>query len=189
MKLKRLLFMLISLLAISLFLVACGSDDSEVEGDADSNSGDGGEATEEAPDFLSILTGGTSGTYYPLGGEMASTITDATGIQTDALSSNASADNVIALQEGEAELAFVQTDVIDNAVNGVNAFEGNKVENVQAIGSLYPETIQIVTTKDSGISSVEDLAGKKSICRGTWLWYVYKCRTNFRNTRDDHRRY
>lgn len=92
---------------------------------------------------------------------MASTITDATGIQTDALSSNASADNVIALQEGEAELAFVQTDVIDNAVNGVNAFEGNKVENVQAIGSLYPETIQIVTTKDSGISSVEDLAGKK----------------------------
>ncbi len=162
MELKRLLFMLISLLAISLFLVACGSDDSEVEGDADSNSGDGGEATEEAPDFLSILTGGgTSGTYYPLGGEMASTITDATGIQTDALSSNASADNVIALQEGEAELAFVQTDVIDNAVNGVNAFEGNKVENVQAIGSLYPETIQIVTTKDSGISSVEDLAGKK----------------------------
>lgn len=64
------------------------------------------------------------------------------------------------MQDGDAELAFVQTDVVAYAVEGINMFDGNKVDNVQAIGSLYPETIQIVTTKDSGITSVEDLAGK-----------------------------
>jgi TRAP transporter TAXI family solute receptor len=125
------------LMGFVLFLAACSEDE-----------------------FLQMLTGGTSGTYYPLGGEMATNITEATGIQTDAVSSNASADNVIALSEGDAELAFVQTDVMSNAIDGINSFEGNPIDNVLAIGALYPETIQIVTTADSGIASVEDLAGK-----------------------------
>lgn len=125
------------LMGFVLFLAACSEDE-----------------------FLQMLTGGTSGTYYPLGGEMATNITEATGIQTDAVSSNASADNVIALSEGDAELAFVQTDVMSNAIDGINSFEGNTIDNVLAIGALYPETIQIVTTAESGIASVEDLAGK-----------------------------
>ncbi|WP_087973716.1 TAXI family TRAP transporter solute-binding subunit [Oceanobacillus rekensis] len=143
------------LLAMILLLAACGGNES-------GNNADDGESTdgEGEPEFLQMLTGGTSGTYYPLGGEMATNISDATGIETSAVSSNASADNVIALQEGEAELAFVQTDVVANAVEGVNAFDGNPVDNVLAVGSLYPETIQIVTTADSGIATVEDLAGK-----------------------------
>ncbi|GIN13299.1 C4-dicarboxylate ABC transporter substrate-binding protein [Shouchella clausii] len=106
------------------------------------------------------MTGGTSGTYYPLGGEMANFISDGTGVETTAQSSNASAENVAQLSSGDAEIAFVQTDVMSNAVEGVNSFEGEPVDNVLALGSLYPETIQIVTTADSGIESVEDLAGK-----------------------------
>lgn len=137
-------------LVLSLFLAACGGGDN----------GSSGEGGSEDPKFLSMLTGGTSGTYYPLGGAMAKIIGDKTDISTDAVSSNASADNVIALSEGDAELAFVQTDVMANAVEGTNAFEGKAVDNVLAIGSLYPETIQIVTKADSGISSVEDLKGK-----------------------------
>ncbi|MFC2949005.1 TAXI family TRAP transporter solute-binding subunit [Virgibacillus sediminis] len=156
MKKNKLLFSAILLSMMVLVLAACG-------GSGNSDGGSEGESSEgdsEAPQFLSMLTGGTSGTYYPLGGEMAQIITEATGIQTDAISSNASADNVAELQEGQAELAFVQTDVMANAVEGINSFEGNPVDNVQALGSLYPETIQIVTSKDSGISSVEDLEGK-----------------------------
>lgn len=137
-------------LVLSLFLAACGGGDN----------GSGGEGGSEDPKFLSMLTGGTSGTYYPLGGAMAKIIGEKTDIQTDAVSSNASADNVIALSEGDAELAFVQTDVMANAVEGTNAFEGKAVDNVLALGSLYPETVQIVTKADSGISSVEDLKGK-----------------------------
>ncbi|MCM3618167.1 TAXI family TRAP transporter solute-binding subunit [Sutcliffiella horikoshii] len=138
-------------LVLSLFLAACGGGDN----------GSSGEGGSEDPKLMSMLTGGTSGTYYPLGGAMAKVITDETGVQTDALSSNASADNVIALAEGDAEIAFVQTDVMANAVEGTNAFEGKAVDNVLALGSLYPETIQIVTLANSGISSVEDLKGKK----------------------------
>lgn len=146
------------LLVLALFLAACGGDKDSNSGDNKGAKDDGGEDT---PKLMSMLTGGTSGTYYPLGGEMAKIIKDETGIQVDAVSSNASADNVIALQEEEAEIAFVQTDVVADAIEGKNAFDGNKVDNVLALGSLYPETIQIVTTKKSGIKSVEDLAGKK----------------------------
>ncbi len=134
-------------------------EESTEEDSAEESSGDSGEAEGETPEFLTLLTGGTSGTYYPLGGEMASNISDETGIQTDALSSNASADNIVDLQNGQAELGMVQTDTIAQAVDGVGAFEGDPVDNVLALGSLYPETVQIVTTADSGIESVEDLEG------------------------------
>lgn len=168
MKLNK-FWLLATMLVFMLVLAACGNGDDSGEDGAESegteesggeDSGDGAEAEGETPDFLTLLTGGTSGTYYPLGGEMASNITDETGIQTDALSSNASADNIVDLQAGEADLAMVQTDTVAQAVEGTGAFEGEAVENVLALGSLYPETVQIVTTADSGIESVEDLEGK-----------------------------
>ncbi len=158
------------MLMLSLVLVACGNKDDDSANDAaddgDSadtteDNGDDAEAEGDTPDFLSMLTGGTSGTYYPLGGAIAKIISDETGIQTDAISSNASADNIIALRDGEAEIAFTQTDVAAYAVEGTNAFEGEQVDNVLALGSLYPETIQIVTTEKSGIKTVADLKGKK----------------------------
>jgi hypothetical protein len=162
-----LLFAIVLLLA--LFLAACGGDDAD-DGGTDTDDGgtetddggadDNGEAAEgDTPDFLTLLTGGTSGTYYPLGGEMASNITNETGIQTDALSSNASADNIVDLQDGAADLAMVQTDTMSQAVEGVGVFEDAPVDNVLGLGSLYPETVQIVTTEDSGIESIEDLEG------------------------------
>lgn len=157
MKKSKLFSISILLIALAFVLAACGGGGDE-GADSGGDSGDGGGG--DKPTALSMLTGGTSGTYYPLGGEMAQIITEETGIQTDALSSNASADNVISLQEGEAELAFVQTDVVAFAKEGVNAFEGNPVDNVLAIGNLYPETVQIVVV-DESINSVEDLAGKK----------------------------
>lgn len=137
-------------------LAACGGGNSN-NGNNNTEGNNGG----KDPDFLSFLTGGTSGTYYPLGGAIAKIITDETGIQTDALSSNASADNIIALKDGEAEIAFTQTDVASDAVEGRNAFDGDPVDTVLAVGSLYPETVQIITTKKSGIETVEDLKGKK----------------------------
>lgn len=109
---------------------------------------------------LTMLTGGTGGTYYPLGGEISNIISDQTDTKVTPSTSNASAENIEALAEGEADIAFTQTDVMSNAADGINAFEGKAIDNVLAIGSLYPETIQIVTTKDSGITSVEDLKGK-----------------------------
>jgi len=141
--------------ALLLLLAACGGGD-------DGNADDGGEEAGDPstdPEMIQIATGGTSGTYYPLGGEMAEIISSNTDVEATAISSNASAENVMSIENGDLDVAFVQTDVVAHAVEGINAFD-EPVENVQAMGSLYPETVQIVTTAGSGIESVEDLAGK-----------------------------
>ena len=101
-----------------------------------------------------------------------------TGIETNAETSGASAENMTTLKNGDAEIAFSQTDIASYATEGKLMFEGKAVDNVKAIATLYPETIQIVTTKKSGITSVEDLKGQKGIGGGTWFRNGSKCRTN-----------
>ncbi|MEW9109835.1 TAXI family TRAP transporter solute-binding subunit [Cytobacillus gottheilii] len=154
MKKKKIMFPFVLLIALSMLLAACGG------GSDEGNGGDGGDGG-DTPDFMSLVTGGTGGTYYPLGGAFAEIITDATDIQTNAEVSGASAENMNTIRDGNAEIAFSQTDIASYAKNGEQMFEGEAVENVSAIGTLYPETIQIVTTAGAGIESVEDLAGKK----------------------------
>jgi uncharacterized protein len=112
-------------------------------------------------EYLSLVTGGSQGTYYALGGSFAEFISEETGIKTTAEVSNASSANVTALQEGNAEIAFVQSDIAFYAKNGEQMFADNKVEDIMAVGGLYPETVQLVTTKSSGITSFADLKGKK----------------------------
>jgi uncharacterized protein len=158
-KKKRFLLSVVFLLFLSMILAACGSKDSGETTDDDKGNEEAVEDTK--PKFISILTGGTGGTYYPLGGSFANIIKDATGIEANAETSGASAENMTTLKNGDAEIAFSQTDIASYAVSGKLMFENNKVDNVKAIATLYPETIQIVTTKKSGITSVEDLKGKK----------------------------
>ncbi|WP_428911411.1 TAXI family TRAP transporter solute-binding subunit [Niallia sp. Krafla_26] len=149
---KKYSFLMVLLLVFGMILAACsGSNSSSGEDPGNSNE----------LDFISILTGGTGGTYYPLGGAFANIISEETGIETNAETSGASAENMTTLKNGDAEIAFSQTDISSYAVDGTMMFEGDPVENIQAIGTLYPETIQIVTTEKSGIKSVEDLKGKK----------------------------
>jgi uncharacterized protein len=147
---KRSLFLSTALLLIlSAVLAACG-------GGAGGGSSDG----DEKVDFIGIATGGTGGTYYPLGGTFAKIIEDETGIKASASTSGASAENMASIKDGKTEIAFTQTDIASYASEGSQMFSDNKVENARGIATLYPETIQIVTTKDSGIKSVEDLKGK-----------------------------
>lgn len=111
--------------------------------------------------FLSIVTGGTTGTYYTLGGTIAQIISDEVEVETTAEVSQASAANMTALKDGKAEIAFVQTDIAYYATAGEFMFEGDAIDSIAAIGALYPETIQLVTTAKAGITSYEDLKGKK----------------------------
>lgn len=152
MKRKSLYLTTSLLLIVSLILAAC----------SDKTGNDANDTKEaEGPKFISILTGGTGGTYYPLGGAFANIISEETGIESNAETSGASAENLATLKDGNAEVAFTQTDIASYAKEGKQMFEGGKVDNIQAIGTLYPETIQIVTTKKSGIKKIEDLKGKR----------------------------
>ena len=158
---KFLLFMVLSVFA--LILAACGGDDEESKDSTDTSTGSEDTATETPDygvDFLSVLTGGTQGTYYPLGGTFAELITNETGVKATAEVSQASAANMTALQNGEGEVAFVQTDIAFYATEGIEMFK-EPIDTVSALGALYPETVQLVTLADSGIKSFEDLKGKK----------------------------
>ncbi len=145
---KKLLSLFVVVLSLAMVLGACGESS-------------GGEAN-GSPSELSLLTGGTGGTYFPLGGELANIIQDETDIESaNAQSSGASVENMQILQDGDADIAFTQTDIANYATKGELMFEDGKVDNIQAIGTLYPETIQVVTLQESGITSIEDLKGKK----------------------------
>ena len=158
---KFLLFMVLSVFA--LILAACGGDDDEST-DSKDTSTDGEDTATETPDYgvdlMSVLTGGTQGTYYALGGTFADLISTETGVKTTAEVSQASAANMTALQNGDGEVAFVQTDIAFYATEGSEMFK-EPIDTISALGALYPETIQLVTLADSGIKSYEDLKGKK----------------------------
>ncbi len=120
----------------------------------------------EKKQFLSITTGGTGGTYYPVGGAIAQTLSENIDYLTvNSQAGNASVANCNLISEGETESALVQNNVAFWAYEGIGAFEDNKIDSLRGIASLYPEAIQIVALKESGITSVEDLAGK-NVCVG-----------------------
>lgn len=115
--------------------------------------------------FFGIATGGTGGTYYPLGGMLAQLISnkavvDGKKISATAEAAGASVGNAKLLGNKEIESAFVAADILDAAYNGTNQFAGAPLKNLRALGALYPETVQLITRADFNINSVRDLKGK-----------------------------
>jgi uncharacterized protein len=115
--------------------------------------------------FFGIATGGTGGTYYPLGGMLAQLISNKVVIGNSKLSATAetagaSVGNAQLLGRKEIESAFVAADVLDQAYNGKAQFEGKPLKNLRALGALYPEQVQLVTAAKSNIRTFADLKGK-----------------------------
>ena len=112
-----------------------------------------------AKNFVSIATGGTSGTYYPIGGAIASVVTKGSDIQATAETGNASVANYNLVAKRDIEIAFVQNDIAFWGYNGQLMFKTPQ-QNVRAIASLYPEHIQLILGSDS-IKKISDLKGKR----------------------------
>lgn len=122
----------------------------------------GGDGKSAEKKFLNIATGGTAGTYYPIGGAMAEILNkQIPGMNASAQSTGASVANINMLKDGSVDLAIVQNDITFYAMNGVEMFKDKKVDNLRGIATLYPETCQIVTLEKSGIKTVADLKGKR----------------------------
>jgi TRAP transporter TAXI family solute receptor len=116
--------------------------------------------------FFGIATGGTGGTYYPLGGMLAQLISnkatvDGKKLAATAESAGASVANAKLLGNKEIESAFVAADILDAAYNGAGQFDKAPLKNLRALGALYPETVQLITRADMGINSFKDLKGKR----------------------------
>ncbi len=115
-----------------------------------------------AATFLSIATGGTTGTYYPLGGDIANLFnTMIPDVKASAQATGGSADNLRLIDAGEAELATVQNDVSWFAYSATDSFANEQINSFSVISSLYAEYVQIVTRADSGINAISDFKGKR----------------------------
>ncbi|MCP1170369.1 TAXI family TRAP transporter solute-binding subunit [Limimaricola litoreus] len=111
---------------------------------------------------LSIATGGTGGVYYPMGGGLAEVINNhVEGMSATAEVTGASVENMGLIATGDADLAIGLADTVQQAYSGTGRFEGQELPMIRAVGSLYANMVQIVTAADSGISSIDDLAGKR----------------------------
>jgi TRAP transporter TAXI family solute receptor len=161
---KRSKLLSLTLLLTMALVTACGGGNNAQGGQgAGGAGGTGGSAGgSNDPSQLIVATGGTGGTYYPLGGGMADHITKNAGITATAQSTGASAENIRLLRDKKADIAFTQNDIGEYAAKGTNMFQQDgKIEAFQALGALYDETIQIVVSADSNIKSVADLKGKR----------------------------
>ena len=115
-----------------------------------------------AQSFINILTGGTSGVYYPLGVAIGKIYSDKIpNVKTQVQATKASVENLILLQQGRGELAFTLGDSLKAAWEGdEDAGFKSKLDKLRTIGAIYPNYIQIVATADSGIKTLADLKGK-----------------------------
>lgn len=115
-----------------------------------------------ATEYLGLATGGTAGTYYALGGDIAALwMAKIPDLDVTAQSTGGSKANIILINDGDAELATVQNDVMAYAYAGNEFFDNQVIDSFQAIGYLYPELVQIVVAADSDIHTIADLKGKQ----------------------------
>lgn len=154
-------------LTMALSLVACGPKEKA----PDASKSDPPAASQSTPNpevpadltNITLATGGSSGTYYAVGGVLASMLQNTGGIKTDVVSTGASKDNVQGITDGLYNMAILQGDVLSYAHTGADMFEGAVEETSLWVAGIYNETVQIIATPD--ITDVSQLKGK-AVCVG-----------------------
>ncbi|WP_202076791.1 TAXI family TRAP transporter solute-binding subunit [Caldalkalibacillus salinus] len=155
---KRLFSGLTLLLVLSLALVGCGG------ATEDGNGGDTEEGTEAAdPVNLQLGTGGSAGTYYPLGGAIGQVwkneVEGVSNVQVN--ETNASVENIRLLDGGSIDLGMSINFIADYAHQGIEEFEEDgEVTSFGVMGVVYPEVVYAFANPSAGIETVADLEGK-----------------------------
>lgn len=111
-------------------------------------------------EFITVATGPSSGIYFPIGGAFAEALKSA-GYKTSSQATGASAENISMISKGEAELAIAMQDSVMQAYEGFGAYEGKPNPKLKSLMRLWPNYVQLVTVKSTGIKSVADLKGKR----------------------------
>jgi hypothetical protein len=120
-----------------------------------------GIASAQSQKTLSVVTGGTGGVYYPLGGGLANLLSKhLDGVQATAEVTGGSVDNLKLIGAGKADIGFTMADASLDAARGEDKFKGNKVEH-RALMVLYPNRMHVVTIEGAGIATLADLKGKR----------------------------
>ncbi|MBU3015669.1 TAXI family TRAP transporter solute-binding subunit [Poseidonibacter lekithochrous] len=117
-----------------------------------------------AAQFITIGTGGVTGTYYPTGGavcRMVNKLKKETGIRCTVESTGGSVYNVNTIKAGELDFGISQSDTAYQAYNGQGKFTGKPNKDLRSVIAIYPELLAFVARKDSNINSITDMKGKK----------------------------
>ncbi len=164
---------LVLALVMALALVACGSKEQAPAAPANNTpaatpaapANNTPAATPAAtPVKITLATGGTSGTYYAVGGVLQTVLGPKLTLSTiTAESTGASKANVNMITDGQAQMAILQSDVVNYAHNGTNTFAGAPEDTALWVAGIYNETVQILAKP--GITHVSDLKGK-TVCVG-----------------------
>ena len=150
----------LTLLTLALAGVsACSNDPGQNNTQADPQSS-AAAADKLQTRFVSIATGGASGPYNVIGTSLAELYNKTYGVNSKTQTTGASVENLNLLKQNKVEMAFVMSDSLTEAIQGTGSFK-DKIGNVQQIAALYPNYVQIVASKKSGIRSIEDLKGKR----------------------------
>ena len=117
--------------------------------------------TAGAQEFINVLTGGTSGVYYPMGVGLSDIYgTGIEGARTQVQSTKASVENLNLLQQGRGEIAFSLGDSVALAWEGdADAGFPEKLDQLRGIAGIYSNYIQLVALEESGAATLSDLAG------------------------------
>jgi hypothetical protein len=117
----------------------------------------------KAQDFINVLTGGTSGVYYPMGVALSKIYGDKIpNTRPSVQATKASVENLVLLQQGRGEIAFTLGDSLDAAWKGdEEAGFKSPLKKLRGITAIYPNYVQIVASKESGIKTLADLKGKR----------------------------
>ena len=116
----------------------------------------------QAEQFINVLTGGTSGVYYPLGVALSKIYGEKIpDVRTQVQATKASVENLNLLQQGKGEIALALGDSVKLAWEGDTdaGFKG-KLDKLRGLAAVYPNYIQIVAAKEANINSLADLKGK-----------------------------
>ncbi|MBB5790410.1 TAXI family TRAP transporter solute-binding subunit [Jiangella mangrovi] len=150
--------LIVGLLATGLAVSACGGRQTTSPDEDGGGGGADAGACEAGSGRMTIATGNSTGVYYVLGGGLAQLISNETDITATAAETGASVQNVQQLVAGDYDLAFSLADTAADATEGTGSFDSP--QPVQALGRIYPNYTQVVVRADSGITSIEDMAGK-----------------------------
>ncbi|QXM05237.1 TAXI family TRAP transporter solute-binding subunit [Crassaminicella indica] len=141
-------------------------------------------STNEKPSkqFVTIVTGSTGGTYYPVGTIFSSLWNEKLGdrgVVASVQSSGGSVENLNMLKAGEAQLGIAMANLTLFAYKGEGKFKDNQFDKVRFVTALWPDVTQLVVTEDSGIDSLSDLKGKRFNVGGAGSGTEYSCKLMF----------
>jgi len=151
MKMKKMGLIVLTIVMAASVFTGCGAKENEEE------------AAEPAKEVvrISLATGGTGGTYYPVGSGIASLLTkNVEGLEVTAESTGASVANLKMIADGQIEMILAASNTSLGGYSGSEPFEA-PIDNIRGLTALYPETFQFVVLDASGLTTIDELKGKR----------------------------